>query len=138
MRIRPLVFVLSFAQMFGQDAAVALKQRSIGTPTTMQPEPQRELKRTPLSRYSDLLGTDGGTLEDSTPVPDATLRAVELDNDNEPEYILTLRSVVPLESTVLVMDCVDHRWRVIGQFRYWYVWDAEKALDAGATWLPKI
>src|SRR5581483_3054622 len=104
MRIRPLVFVLSFAQMFGQDAAVALKQRSIGTPTTMQPEPQRELKRTPLSRYSDLLGTDGGTLEDSPPGADAALRAVELDNDCQPEYVLTRRSGVPFEPMIVVRD----------------------------------
>jgi hypothetical protein len=139
MRFRGSIVLLTFAQMFGQDAAVAPKQLSpVGTPVT-KPEAHRELNRTPLSLFNDLLSPDGAAraraldelldtnLGNPSAVQEATLRAVNSGTDNEPEYILTLRFVVPLESIVLVMDCVNHRWRVAGQFTYSYVWNAENA-----------
>jgi hypothetical protein len=123
--------------MFGQYLKASPKTSGyLGTPVR-KAEPRRGLKRSPQELFRDFFDKDdavrtramneltGSSLDGFWPVSDATLRAVDLNEDGRHEYIILLHS--RLESDVFVIDGDPGKWQIIGHFNFSHHWNAEDA-----------
>ncbi len=58
---------------------------------------------------------------------EARLNAVNLDSDNDLEYVLVITPHASSRTIALVFDKIGDSWWVIGDFSYWYHWDVNEA-----------
>ena len=121
----------------GQSLQIATPQEIIGNPTS-KPEPRRLVATDPVSLYQRLLSTsleerkDGLRLLaheeiDATEPVEARLYAVNLDSDSALEYVLVATGHVFARTIALVFDKTGESWYVVGDFSYWWHWDANGA-----------
>jgi hypothetical protein len=91
----------------------------------------------PITLYHNLLspsseerkqayGHLGFAFSDASRPVDARLDAVNLDADDDLEYILTA-SGSPARTMAIVFDKVGDIWWIVGEFSYWWHWNANDA-----------
>jgi hypothetical protein len=122
----------------GQNLAIApMPQERIGNPTS-KPEPRRPIATDPVSLYQRLLSAapedrkDAYRLlaheeMDASEPAEARLYAVNLDSDSDLEYLLVATAHFPPRTIAVVFDKDGKSWAVIGDFSYWWHWDANEA-----------
>jgi hypothetical protein len=114
---------------------IATPQERIGNPAS-KPEPRRLVKTDPVSLYRGLLSTSPQDRKDAFRLlaheeidyadsVDARLYAVNLDSDSALEYILVATG--DFRTFALVFDKTGESWYVVGDFSYWWHWDANEA-----------
>ena len=139
------------AQSSQQTLRTQIPVEQLGTPREA-PEPTRKLTRHPqelfnvilsanpetqLQSLSELVGED--LSQESIEVgSDAQIRAVQLDDDPEPELIVVVHVEYPPHTRIVVTDRTPEGWNVVGNFNYWYFWDRESAEKALEVHLPFI
>ena len=119
-------------------------QEQIGTPREA-PDPTRPLPKHPLELFNEILSDTREVRErslvalvgdllhptDFAEIPDSQIRAVQLDEDPELEFVLIFHQV-PWASHVLIADKGPQTWNLVGQFHYYWHWDwrtAEKIAE---------
>jgi hypothetical protein len=122
----------------GQSLTIApMPQERIGNPTS-KPEPRRLVTTDPVSLYRQLLSTSledrnsalrllTGEEMDASNSVEARLNAVNLDSDNDLEYVLVITPHFPSHTIALVFDKIGGSWWVVGDFSYWWHWDVNEA-----------
>jgi len=141
----PLLLLSVLSSLQAQLPPVAAPKEEIRAPRGVA-EPRRKLSKTPPEYFTDLLSGNpavrGAALKEllndrepassQPPVLDATLRAVQLDDDPDLEFVFTIQLGPPPGSVVIVADKAPDGWYNAGKFEYWWHWnpdDAEKFVE---------
>ena len=148
--LRALLLLLPLSFLFGQFVMVTPEKEPVGTPKA-KAEPIRKLSRAPQALFEDLLSpttavraralnemTGSQWTEEDASLSDATLRAVNLDEDPDIEYVFTVHTTWPEASFVILADHRSDGWYAVGRFVYSYHWnaeDAERFLEVHAPFL---
>ena len=116
---------------------ITMPQERIGNPNS-KPEPRRLIATDPVSLYHRLLSTSfedrknafrllaHEEIDAGDPV-EARLYAVNLDSDSDLEYILVATGHSLPRTIAIVFDKTGEVWWVVGDFSYWWHWEANKA-----------
>jgi len=115
-----------------------LSEEQIGIPR-QAPEPRRKLSKPPLELFNEVVSGAPATrlkslaefvgediLQEYVDIGhDAQIRAIQLDDDPEPEFIAIFH--FQFQTRVIVADSTPEGWNIVGQFKYWYHWNADEA-----------
>ncbi len=123
-------------QASGQGLRIQTPQERTGNPTA-KPEPRRLINSDPISLYRRLVSPSpedrGEALRllghkeiDASESLTARLYAVHLDSRADLQYIL-IATGQPARSIAMVFQGKRQEWWAIGDFTYWYHWDANEA-----------
>lgn len=148
--MRPMIVGLVSLCALAQGLRVAVPKEEVAAPR-FQAEPQYRISDTPLKLYRDIttgdptvraraLGNLLGEPESEYMMPqppDITLRSVNLDDDAEPENLLSLNLLYG-PTILCVADRKSDGWYIVGKLVYWWHWDPATAEHAFELHLPFI